>query len=366
MDPKHQVPALQGHESYVYPVRYTPDGKWIASGSWDCTVRLWDAKTGLECSIIRHPSRVLDLAIGPDSNWLATGCGDDDLIRIWSISSGALLKEIKGPGKWIVSLAVSPDGARIAAVNNFGKAGVYDLASGGCINPISGVNHKRIAYDPMGRWLGVSQGRKLSLLDLREPDRSIDLETAATALAFSADGRLLMTTGVDRTISVWDLETARCRMIMRGHTDAIFTLAIHPEGRRVATAGRDGTIRLWECESGEEVARLKGHRNYVWSLAFSPDGKTLASGSGDGTVRLWDTEPASHRHRAQRDAEALRRKAEKLVEQLSRQCKGRDEVAEAIRSDQILDEPLRSAALAAILRQATRPSASPSDVDRLR
>jgi hypothetical protein len=101
------------------------------------------------------------------------------------------------------------------------------------------------------------------------------------------------------------------------------------------------------------VARLQGHTDYVWSLAFSPDGTTLASGSGDFTVRLWDTAPLKVRYQARREAEALRPEAERLVEALWRQKDGPAAVAEAIRADRALSEPLRQAALGAVLRRAT-------------
>jgi hypothetical protein len=107
--------------------------------------------------------------------------------------------------------------------------------------------------------------------------------------------------------------------------------------------------------------RLHGHTSYVWSLAFSPDGATLVSGSGDFTVRLWDTAPVKVRYQARREAEALRPEAERLVESLWRQKTDPAEVVEVLRADRALSEPLRQAALRALLRRAQPPEAATGD-----
>jgi hypothetical protein len=121
-------------------------------------------------------------------------------------------------------------------------------------------------------------------------------------------------------------------------------------------------VWLWDLERGEEVARLRGHTSNVWSLAFSRDGATLVSGSGDATVRLWDTKPLRTRYQARRAAAALRPEAERLVEQLWRQKKDPTEVVEAVRADQALSEPLRHAALRAVLRRVLPPRDAPANL----
>ena len=144
-----------------------------------------------------------------------------------------------------------------------------------------------------------------------------------------------------------------------GHTDEVFTAVFHPGGTRIASGGRDRAVWLWDPASGQEVAHLPGHTSYIWSLAFSPDGKTLVSGSGDSTVRLWDTEPLRVRYQARREAAALRPEAERLVEQLGRQKNDASAVVEALRADGALSEPLRQAALRAVLRRAQPPTDVP-------
>jgi predicted NACHT family NTPase len=136
-------------------------------------------------------------------------------------------------------------------------------------------------------------------------------------------------------------------------------VAFHPDGTRLATAGGDRAVWLWDLARGEEVARLRGHTSCVRSLAFSPKGETLASGSDDGTVRLWDTAPLKERYKARRAAAALRPEAERLVEQLWPQTNDAAHVVAALRADRALAEPLRRAALRAVLRRALPPDAAP-------
>jgi WD40 repeat protein len=360
--------VLRDHTSYIYPVAYSPDGQWIASGSWDNTVCVWDAVTGESCVKLEHPGAVRALAFGPDGSWLVSTCDLDESLHIWNVATGRLENKFKGLDRVpIRAVAVSSDGARIAAGYAGGSTTIMEAATGETVHSIrlaeKNCDKNALAYSPDGRRLagtGEDQTR-IDLWDTQTNHRSAQL-TGHTgpvySVAFSRDGFLLASASADRSVRVWNVAAANCIAVLTGHTDAVFSAVFHPDGKRLASAGRDRAIWLWDLATGQEVARLEGHTNYVFSLAFSPDGRSLVSGSGDGTLRIWETESPAQRQQARREAEALRPEAERLVEQLWRQKNNPEAVVQSIRGDHALSEPLRHAALRAVLRKALPPDAA--------
>ena len=365
VDPRATLPVLRGHTSYVYPVAYSPDGRWIASGGWDNTLRLWDARTGeAACAPLDNGDLVKTLAFSPDGSRLVSA--RHDRLQVWEVATGRLREEIPVPAPDIVAVAFRPDGATLAALDGSGGATVFNAATGAVVARLrlgAGHDTKALAYSPDGRWLaGAGADQKtVCLFDARTYEPSAQFpghEGVIRAVAFSPDSRRLASCSSDHTVRLWQIDGGGCQ-VLRGPTDEVFAVAFHPDGRRLASAGRDRAVWLWDLTRGEEAARLQGHTDYVWSLAFSPDGAALVSGSGDTTVRLWDTAPLKTRHQARRQAEALRPEAERLVESLSRQKNDPAAVVDAIRADRVLSEPLRQAALRAVLRRA-RPAQTAS------
>jgi WD40 repeat protein/predicted Ser/Thr protein kinase len=358
VDFRASLPVLRDHRSYVYPVAFSPNGRWIASGGWDARIRLWDSATGEACVALPQPGYVRALVYSPDGTWLLAGGDFEGELLVWDTATGQIRHRIRGVGRSVRSLALSPDARRVAV-------GTYDVEAGSTMRVVDLATDEEVgagegtpyAFSPDGKWLAGSDGdgKVVILWDartFRPVIRCFGHRGRINAIVFHPDGRHFLSASSDRTVRLWDAKTGHCLRDFEGQTDEVFAVAFHPDGTRIASAGRDRAIWIWDPASGQEMARLPGHRNYVWSLAFSPDGKTLISGSGDTTVRLWDTEPLRVRYQARRAAEALRPEAERLVEGLFREKKDYAVVAGSLQAERSLSEPLRDAALRVVLQRS--------------
>jgi len=107
-------------------------------------------------------------------------------------------------------------------------------------------------------------------------------------VAFSPDGKILVSSSADQTVRLWDVSTGQCFKMLQGHTHRVRSAAFSPNGKILASGSDDQRVYLWDTSTSQCLKTLQGHTHRVSLVAFSPDGSTLASGSGDGTIKLWD------------------------------------------------------------------------------
>ncbi|NER19840.1 MAG: protein kinase [Symploca sp. SIO1C2] len=288
------IHTLKGHLSSVFSVAISPDGKHLASGSFDNTIKLWDLETGkLLRTLTGHYEPVLTLAFSPNSEILVSGSVDDQ-IKLWDLATGSVKLTITDDLDAVVSLAIaiSPDGQLLATGGDHQKLKIWQLSTGKLLNTLShsrGIN--TVAFTPDGQMLASgSSDNTVKLWQLSSGELLNTLVGHArdvNSVAISPDGQLLASGSSDNTIKLWNIGRGKLLKTLKGHLDWVRAVVFSPNGQLLISSSTDTTIKLWQVSNGKSVSTLRGHNRDVNSIALSPDGQILVSGSRDRTIKVW-------------------------------------------------------------------------------
>lgn len=251
-DGQETLRNLTGHVGAVRYIALSPDGRILASGGADHTLRLWNMENGKCLAVFDLGSRVQALAFSPDGLRLAVATMDTT-IKLWSVhTSQGQIGVLVGNCGQVRALAFSTDGEFL----------------------VSG------ATDTTVRLWNVHSGEQLHIFDAHRDE--------IQAIAISADRRYLASVSLDRTVLVWDLNTRCVRWKLENLQDVVQTIAFQPVGHVLAGGNSAGLVLLWDVTDGQLIQTINAHTGRVWSLAFNQDGRLLTTSGDDQTVKQWD------------------------------------------------------------------------------
>jgi len=275
--------------TYIYGVCFDPDGKHLATGSSDATVRIWDiARRQIRYTLQGHTDEVNSLAFSPDGRSIVSG-SDDRTVRVWDITEGS---------SKILAITDAPDnvnaGVMGVALSNDGQ-----LVAAGCV-------------DAVVRIWDVRTGELL--------ERLRGHESSVSSVALTPDGRGLVSGSRDKTLKYWDISrlangpsdrqnspggskrdalsgnkddgthegSSTCTMTFTGHEGDVNSVAVSHDGQWIVSGSDDRGVRFWNPKSGTAQFTLDtGHKELVYSVDLSPAGNLLATGSDDREARIW-------------------------------------------------------------------------------
>ncbi|KAF2673191.1 WD40 repeat-like protein [Microthyrium microscopicum] len=291
--PAQKQQTLKGHLDSTWSVAFSPNGLFVASGSADRSVKLWDLRLGAErYTLESHENAVRDVKFSPDGLTMASA-SMDRTIKIWNAQLGVEQQTLNGHNDSVWGLEFSPDGSRLASASTDQTVKLWNLRSGTKSHTLKGHDNvvRDVSFSRDGTILASGSGDKtIKLWDTLRGDLQQTLEGHCDyvyGVAFSASG-LLASGSADGTIKLWDSRLKYAQQTLNGHTDSIRGIAFSANGYLVASASADTTVKVWDLRRGETPRQtFSGHSKIVRSVAFSPDGFVLASASGDKTIKLW-------------------------------------------------------------------------------
>jgi WD40 repeat protein len=257
-----EIASLDGHKDIIQSLRFSPDGKKLAAGSYEF-VTVWDVPADLSTPFAEpkkfgpHVFRILAIDFSPDGKLMATGGGEPSRsgeVKVWDVAEGKLVRSLDAlHSDTVFGLRFSPDGSKLASASADKFLKVINVQDGKELKSFEGHTHHVLTVD------------------------------------WSSDGKQLVTGGADNVLKVWDFETGEQLRTLKEAGKQVTAVRWVPGKPLVAGASGDSTVKFWSPNGTGNVTRtFNGPSDFVFGVATSKDGKIVAAGGADGNLFLWN------------------------------------------------------------------------------
>jgi WD40 repeat protein/serine/threonine protein kinase len=285
-----QSRALEGHTDRVHTVSVSAEGRLALSGSWDGTVRLWEARTG-RCLRVYEGENGLGASCISGDGRLSLVRTSDGVVRLRETDTGRVLHQLDMPPGLGGSVGLGA-GDRLALVAGPDTTThVWDLETGRIVRTLEGgIGGGPGWMSTDGRLTLTSRQHTVQVWELESGRcvRTLKCPSLVGAVSLSADSRFALIGSADHGLRLWELASGRCVRSLDGHTGEVYAACLSPDGRFALSGSWDSTVRLWDVSRGRCLHTFKGHTGEVSSATLSANGRFAVSGGWDRTVRLWE------------------------------------------------------------------------------
>jgi WD40 repeat protein len=305
---------LTGHSGRVRAVSSDPAARWLASGSEDFTIRLWNPADRATVAVIELDGTAVNSFATPADGRLLIAGLTDGTVRIWDLADVRAPRLVGEPFRSksvepVVAVALSPDGRTLAAANGSSELRMWDITDvkQPRLGPVVLPGYRGVAFSSDGHLLaaGSRDDDSVVLFDASEPLRPMQLGKAVmgkegdyvNSVAISPDGRTLVSGGTDAKTQLWNITDPTRSTIIGSFVSAgntVTSVGISGDGSTLAVASADALIQLANITDPKHPLHLNGAGqlntpgNFVLQIALAADGRHLVSGHSDGTVRYWE------------------------------------------------------------------------------